>query len=292
MSNIFKFYINNNNTLNEVYLFIKKKYITTDSNIPSIDELNSNYNSHNSFIYSEIYEKYFINDFNHYDLLYLKTYNTKLIFIDDIIYIDDTIETIKLKFIKHYNTKVYEDKKICFEELYFYCLTQSKFNKMELFNNLTNNNKNDLTQENLINYLINIKENKEILESLENKETYNFDDIDNIKIVNIKEFISIGQRTLKVVPDYIINPYNYSSTNSKYIGDIITTNNSNMVFDYNIYNNNIYVCLASSLFESSLPNIDDEAIIKIYFHFLYSKNIINKRDFITQRADLVKRPMN
>ena len=81
MSNIFKFYINNNNTFNEVYLFIKNKYIVSKSNLPSIDELNSNYANYNSFIYSEIYENHFNNDFNHYDLMYLKTYNTKLIFL-------------------------------------------------------------------------------------------------------------------------------------------------------------------------------------------------------------------
>jgi len=289
MSNIFKFYINNNNTFNEVYLFIKNKYIAINSSIPSIDELNSNYNSYNSFIYSEIYEKHFTNDFNHYDLMYLKTYNTKLIFIDDIIYIDDTVETIKLKFIKHYNNKVNEDKKICFEELYFYCLTQSKLNKMELFNNITNNNKNDLTQEYLINYLININEKKEILESLENKEIYTYEDIDNIRIHNIKEFISIGQSLLKPMSNFIVNPYDYSSASSKSIGSIITTNNSNMVFDYNIYNNSIYVCLASSLFETPIASIDDEAIIKIYFQFLYSKNIINKRDFIMQKINLIKK---
>ena len=88
MSNIFKFYINNNNTFNEVYLFIKNKYINTNSHtssttipsstiltssIPSITELNTNYNNYNSFIHSEIYEKHFATDFNHYDLTYLKT---------------------------------------------------------------------------------------------------------------------------------------------------------------------------------------------------------------------------
>jgi len=120
MSNIFKFYINNNNSFNNVYLFIKNKYIATNYAIPSIDELNSNYANYNSFIYSEIYEKYFTSDFNHNDLTYLKSYNSNLIFIDDTIYSDDTIETVKLKFIKHYNNRANEFNKICFEELYFY----------------------------------------------------------------------------------------------------------------------------------------------------------------------------
>ena len=289
MSNIFKFYINNNNSFTDVYLFINNKYSATNSNMPSIDELNSNYANYNSFIYSEIYEKHFTNDFNHYDLNYLKTHNSNLIFIDDTIYIDDSVETIKLKFIKHYNKKATEDKKICFEELYFYCLTQSKLNKMELFNTLSANNKNDLTEENLMNYLININEKKEILESLEKKEVYNYEDIEAIRINNITEFISIGQSLLKPMPNYVVNPYDYSNLASKSLASFIATNNSNMVFDYNIYSNSIYVCLASLLLENPSTTGDDETIISIYFQFLYSKNIINKRDFLAQKIELIKK---
>jgi hypothetical protein len=221
--------------------------------------------------------------------MYLKNNNSKLIYIDDVIYIDDTIETVKLKFIKHYNNTAIEDKKLCFEELYFYCLTQSKLNKMELFNSLTANNKNDLIQENLINYLININEKKEILESLEKKEVYNYQDIDAIRVTNITEFIAIGQSLLKPVLNYVVNPYDYSSIVSKSVASFINTNNSNMIFDYAIYNNSIYVCLASLLLDNPSQSLDDETIINIYFPFLYSKNIINKRDFIAQKIDLIKK---
>ena len=307
MSNIFKFYINTNNTFNEVYLFIKNKYTATNitnitkatksaksaksatSPLPSIDELNSKYNNYNSFIFSNVYKTHFINDLDHNDLLYLKTYNSKLIFVDDVIYIDDTVETIKLKFIKHHNAQTSDDKKLCFEELYFYSLTQSKLNKTELFNNLTNNNKNDLTRENLIKYLTNIYERKEIMESLENKEAYTYEDIDSIRIQYVKEFISIGQSLIKYSPNFIVNPYNLSIPSLKPLGDLVSTNNSNMLFDYNIFNNTIFVCLASNMFKAAEQNLDTEAMLNIYFHFLYSKNIINERNYIMQKTDLVKK---
>ena len=123
--------------------------------------------------------------------------------------------------------------------------------------------------------IVNINEKKEILESLENKDVYTYEDIDAIRINNIKELISVGQSLLKPVSNYVVNPYNYSSIVSKSVASYINTNNSNMVFDYNIYNNNIYVCLASILLENTSQDLDDETIIKIYFQFLYSKNIIN-----------------
>ena len=150
MSNIFKFYINNNNQFNKLYLFIKNKYLIDESTLPSsstlpsIEELNINYSDSAVFLKSTIYEKYFNNgdDFNENDLIYIEKFRTKLIFVDNVINSDDTIETIKLKFIQAINETVNEDEKICFEETYMYGLAPSILNKLELFNNLTNNNKN------------------------------------------------------------------------------------------------------------------------------------------------------
>ena len=106
MSNIFKFYINNANQFNKVYLFIKNKYLTDQVTLPNVEELNTNYNNVSIFLKSTIYEQHFSNDFNENDLLYLNTFNTKLIFVDNIINNDDTIEIIKLKLIKAINETV------------------------------------------------------------------------------------------------------------------------------------------------------------------------------------------
>ena len=124
MSNIFKIYINNNNEYSKLYLFIKNKYIYLDSlsksssSLPSIAELNKNYNNYSTFSKSSIYYEHFSNDFNQNDLNTFQTTSGIIIFIDEVINYDDTIETIKLKFIANYNNNVNEDEKICFEELY------------------------------------------------------------------------------------------------------------------------------------------------------------------------------
>ena len=161
-------------------------------------------------------------------------------------------------------------------------------NKLELFNNLTNNNKNELTSENLKNYFINIYESNEILNSLEKKEIYTFDDLNSIKTTNIKEFLTIGQGLVKNNLNMIVNPYNYQDSSIK-IGEYVSTNNSNMLFEYNVYNNNIFVCLASDIFKAKEKLLDEEAIMKIYFSFLYSKNITNEREFIMQKVELIKK---
>ena len=294
-SNIFKFYINNANILNKLYLFIKNKYLPNQSSLPtlpSIEELNTNYNDSSVFLKSDVYQQYFIEDFVVKDLIYIQEFRTKLIFVDNVINSDDTIETMKLKFIQaiNENVNVSEDEKICFEEIYMYGLAPSILNKLDLFNNLTNNNKNDLTRKMLINYFKNIDEGTTIIKDLVYNEIYSYDDINAIKITNINEYKSIGQSFIKYYENFIVNPYNYNYETSltKQSSDLITINNYNMLFEYNI-GNTIYVCLASDFFKIE-ENIDNyELFIKIYFKLLYIKNIFGVKDFITQKTELIKK---
>jgi len=291
MSNIFKFYINNANQFSKVYLFIRNKYLPNQLSLPelpSIQELNTNYSESSVFLKSSIYEKYFRNDFNENDLIYINTFNSKLIFVDNVINIDDTIETIKLKFIQNINESIDEDEKICFEEIYMYGLAPSILNKLEMFNNLTNNNKIDLTRKMLIDYFKNIYEGSTILSNLEIKEHYSYDDINYINITNINEYKSIGQSFIKYYANFIVNPYNYEKSLTKQSSDLITINNYNMLFEYNV-DNTIYVCLASNFFKLENNIEDDELLIKIYFKSLYVKNIINIKDFFIQKTELQKK---
>jgi len=288
MSNIFKFYINNSNQFNKVYLFIKNKYLTSQLTLPTIQELNSNYSNYSVFLKSDVYQEYFIEDFNENDLIYINTFNSQLIFVDNFINSDDSIETVKLKLIQAINENASENEKICFEEIYMYGLAPSILNKLDVFNNLTNNNKTDLTRKMLINYFKNIYEGVTILNSLEIKEYYSYDDINNIKITNINQYISIGQSFIKYYENFIVNPYNYEKSLTKQSSDFISINNYNMLFEYNVYNT-IYVCLASNFFKIENNNDDNELLIKIYFKTLYSKNIVNTKDFITQKTELIKK---
>ena len=100
-SDIFKFYINNVNEFNKLYLFIKKKYLNNQielSTLMSVEELNTKYSDSSDFLKSTIYQQYFIEDFDDNDLKHIEEFKTKLIFVDNVINSDDTIQTIKLKF--------------------------------------------------------------------------------------------------------------------------------------------------------------------------------------------------
>jgi hypothetical protein len=297
MSNIFKIYINNNNSYSKLYLFIKNKYETLAPGLPSIEELNKNFNTYSTFSKSSVYKEHFSEDLNTYDLNILETTtNGTIIFVNDVINYDDSIETIKLKFIAHYNSIVNEDEKICFEELYMYGLVEHIYNSQDLFNTLTNNNKIELTHSNIIKYLANIYENENILTSLQSnatydktKETYSYDDLTKITLTTFKEYIALGQSVLNKKLDYIVNPYYYINIGtSSQLSENISTNNSNLLFEYNIYNNSVNICLASDFFKLNKSTVDEESIIKLYYVFLYKNNILNNANFYSQKINLIK----
>jgi hypothetical protein len=301
MSNIFKFYINRNNNLSELYLFIKNKYFIYNTSkssegLLSVKELNARYSIGGDFLQSNVFNTFFTEDFNEYDIYYLQTFNPKIIFVDENIYNDDTIESIKLKFLSAFNSNVETFNKICFEELYFYGFVEKEFNIIEFYNVLTNNGQTSLTREKLLNYLDNIHERSQILEFLDIKDVYEYDDLLKINLKNstIKYIKSIGQNFInnKLDYTYISNPFNVSNYDPllKRLLDYIGTNNINLLFEYNLLGNSIYVCLFNDVNNyMSSKNLEEEITIKLYYNFLYNNNIINYENYTTNKLELIKK---
>ena len=87
---------------------------------------------------------------------------------------------------------------------------------------------------------------------------------------------------------YPCNPFNYLSLfrAEKYINynldnsdkNIISTTNKNLLLEYNVNNNNIYVVLSDTLKKIIKKENNDELtneIFRIYYPFLFSKNVNN-----------------
>ena len=148
MSNNFKFYINSynfetfENELREVYVFIKNNYFM-NKDLQSVEELNDYYcDNIQKFIDSDLYKKSFNELFDNLDKKYIEEFKPKIFFIDENIYEDDTIETIKFKFIKNYNKIQDKEKELCYEEMYLFGLIKKTYNPLEVYNILTNFGKN------------------------------------------------------------------------------------------------------------------------------------------------------
>jgi len=281
MLDIFKLYINNINKINEVYLFSKSFVNIKEKFKYDIDE----------FILSNIYKTNSdILNTNEIDLL--KKDNSTIYLCDTNIFFDDTIEFVKFKFLKYYNKY---NKPISFESLYFYSITKNKnFDIKNFFDFL---NKNHNYKEKFITYFSNIQNIS--IQQLELDKIFKDDTINYKLLLDLKfdDFIINKQLGHTVNDDYysfIVNLYDiYDNKNIQDINSDINTNNNNLLFEYNIINNSIYIIKYDDVIEyNKTYNYNIKLITKLYFPFLYNINIISNDDYYENKDKLLEKSNN
>ena len=209
------------------------------------------------------------------------------------IHFDDSIGTIKIKILNELK------KEISLEEIYLFCQKIETLHSVSLYQSLTQNKKIELTKIRLDQFLSNIvkEENNEKFLLPENKEVYSFDDILNMKIDGKKYVINkvLGQKFFIIENEYpfVCNPYQltgYDSFFEKSIRKSLSTLNSHLLLnDGQIIDNNIYLCLASDVLNYvSTKGISEETTIKVYYPFLYNRNINNVDDLIEKKDELME----
>lgn len=258
MSIIYKIYKLRNNTVEKIYIF-------NNDTTRSIDT---------------IFEKYELEIIEKYGIVYENINNN--------IYPDDTIETIKKKFINI-------EKTTSIDELYLFSNVKESFNSENIYKNLTQNGKLQLTKNTLTEYLLNIS-NFDI-KTLPDKSIYTYDDILSL---NLEKYDLInkplGQKfTYKNLNiSYIINPFNLLEVedifkkNVEYF--VNTTNKQVLLTNNNIKSNIIYLCEARDVLNYAIDNsIDEKNIIKMYYPYLYDNEIFNKTELINNKPFLLKK---
>jgi hypothetical protein len=111
--------------------------------------------------------------FDENELEYIQKEKVDIIFIKDLIHIDDNIGTIKLKIFTAIN------QEYSINEMYLFCLKSESLNPITIYQSLTQNDKLPLTKVRLDQVLMNIYDtNEEPIDfELETKDKYTFDDI-------------------------------------------------------------------------------------------------------------------
>jgi hypothetical protein len=155
----------NRDNLTDLYLFIKNKYLANKL-LESISELQSKYQNAKDFITSDLFNTIFIDDFSDLDIKYIQEFDISIYFIDENIYYDDTLEIIKFKFLKYYNQSISSSSQVSYEEIYMYGLINKQYNPSELYNTLSDNNTNKISNENLKQYLLNVNEQIQIYQNI------------------------------------------------------------------------------------------------------------------------------
>jgi len=228
----------------------------------------------------------------------IKKNKTNIVFSQQRIHPDDSIATIKIKILNEmvaYNKTL----NVSLEELYLFCKKVEKLNSVALYQSLTQNKKIALTKVRLDQFLSNVYEypgGKSISEP-ENKDLYSYDDIFEMKLDN-KDFIVnkvLGQKFFIVENEYpfVSNPYDakeYDKFLEKNSRKSLTTLNNHLLLNSGeILDNSIYVCLAPNVLTYlEEKELSEETTTKIYYPFLYNKNINGNDDLEKLRDKLLQ----
>ena len=212
----------------------------------------------------------------------------KVVFSDQKIHSDDSIGTIKIKIINEFKSE------ISLDEIYLYCQKMETLNAVAVYQSLTQNNKLQLTKVRLDQFISNIvcDENGKLFENPAEKEVYTFDDLFEMKFDNKKYVVNkvLGQKFFIVENEYpfVCNPYSvtdYDKLLEKTARKSLTTLNSHLLLNSgDIVDNSIYLCLAEDVIPYvGRKDLSEETTIKIYYPFLYNKNINNIEDLDKNR---------
>jgi len=268
------------NDISTIFVFLGKIYDDkTDYENEDIDLLFKN--DPNNTIFDGIFQQEELED--------IIENNTIVIFILESLHLDDTIETIKKKIMLH----LMDDLNASFDEIYFFIKQTETFQILSIYQNLTQNEKLSLTKDKFFQFLYNIDEID--IESVPIKEYYTIDDIFKLNLENKSFTLSkpLGHKFISLNHDYpfTINPFDaitYDTFLEKYAEELTTTTNKQLLMHCgNILNNTIYLCLADDVLSHAKENdLSENTTFKIYFPFLYNKDIISIENLLDEKQRL------
>ena len=260
------------NDIKIIFVFLGKVYVNDkkqdDNDYDDIDLLFKN--EPENIIFDGVFEEEELED--------ITEENTIVRFIPERLHLDDTIEIVKKKIMLH----LIDDLNASFDELYFFIKQTETFQILSLYQNLTQNDKLPLTRDKMIQYFYNVDEID--IETIPDKEYFKIDDLFKMNLENSLFTLSkpLGHNFISLSHDYpyTVNPFDvitYDTFLEKYAEELTTTTNKNLLMHCgNILNNTIYLSLAEDVLNYARENdLSENTTLKIYFPFLYKKNIIS-----------------
>ena len=237
----------------------------------------------------ELFKKIFTEE----ELEIINSQKINIVFSEEKIHFDDSIGTIKIKILKQL------ERDLSLDELYLFCQKEETLNTVAVYQALTQKNKLSLTKIRLDQFISNIvsDENGDAIKPLADKEVYTFDDIFEMKFDNKKYIVNkvLGQKFFIVENEYpfVCNPYkvtDYDRLLEKTARKSLTTLNSHLLLNSgHIVDNSIYLCLAEDVIPYlGRKDLSEETTIKIYYPFLYNKNINTIEDLDKNRDKLMQ----
>ena len=207
---------------------------------------------------------HFQNIFSDYELRVIQENNMNVVFLPERIYPDDSIETIKKKFLYLTRDKV----GVSYAELYLFCKQTKRITTQLAYDQITSSGKLELTPVRVQNYLSNIDNHTKdagagagegssaLSLGAPTGENYTYTNIANLKLEQHLRIINIplGQE-LNIAAayeyPYAINPFDAITADpflEIHAGEIVNTTNKMVLLDYGMFiDNTIYLTTAEDV---------------------------------------------
>ncbi len=247
---------------NVIYVFYGNvEFITEERQIINFNDL---------FV-QEPYHPHFRKIFSECELDIIQQNDVKVVFLPERIYPDDSIETIKKKFL--YLTR--DDIALSYAELYLFCKQIKRITTQSAYEHITSNGKLEMTGIRVQNYLLNIDNHSRTENakpphclSSANAEpeymklgdpvggSYTYANIANLKLENKHRIVNValGQdMNIASTYDYpyVVNPFDALSADpflEIHAGEIVNTSNKMVLIDYGVFiDNMIYLVSAEDV---------------------------------------------
>ena len=205
---------------------------------------------------------------------------SNVVMIQDYIFPDDSVHTIKLKL---FHAMQVQDMGI--DDFYLYCETRQTLNTKHLFQILTNNKREVLTNDIMNEFLLNYQC---IDQFTPEKESYTFEDFTNNPLVNSScgFYTPLGFNHLHYL--FTANPNKvYEFNVNKLLNkDIVYYPNQLLLELGKIKSNTLYVCLSETIVNlHKQRGLDEMYCIKVFYPELYRQQITSLGELVTGKMD-------
>ena len=181
--------------------------------------------------------------FSEYEIQTIIKNELKVVFLPERIYPDDSIETIKKKFL--YLTR--ETVGLSYAELYFFCKQVKTITTQMAHDHITSNGKLEMTSVRVENYMLNIDNPPTAPAGGANASIANLKLEEKPRIVNVAMGQELNVASTYEYP-YAVNPFDAMNADpflELHAGEIVNTTNKAVLIDYGVFiHNTIYLVSA------------------------------------------------
>ena len=215
---------------------------------------------------------------------------TVVSFTNNVIHSDDTIRTIKWKVLD-----ALKNEQVSYPEIYLYAKQTIAVDLLEIYNQITHNDKIAFHSNMLAQLLQNLHIDSETIKNIPTQDEYTFEQLFNhISSPTHTLNLLIGQR-FATYNDllYCVDPYdNISSTENPYkqmVDNNLITFEDELLLQYGVIDkNNLYLCMLPDVIEyTESIGMTNEYIIRLYYPVLANKGINTKQGMDETRQSLL-----